>query len=79
MPCRLGVCGWGRLPKCDAYARLFIKNGGSLRELLTSSEQDLFRRAQVRQLLDYERATDRQRYLQDVGWLLSADEVVASR
>jgi hypothetical protein len=57
------------------YARLFIKNGASVRELLTSTEQDLFRRAQVRQLLVYERATDRQRYLQDVGWLLSADEV----
>jgi hypothetical protein len=57
------------------YARLFIKNGASLQELLTSTEQDLFRRAQVRQLLVYERATDHQRYLQDLGWLLSAAEV----
>ena len=57
------------------FARLLIKNGASLRELLTSTEQDLFRRAQVRQLLVYERATDRQRYQQDVGWLLSAAEV----
>jgi hypothetical protein len=57
------------------YARLFIHNGASLQELLTSTEQDLFRRAQVRQLLVYERATDRQRYHQDVGWLLSAAEV----
>jgi hypothetical protein len=50
-------------------------NGASLQELLTSTEQDLFRRAQVRQLLVYERATDRQRYHRDVGWLLSAAEV----
>jgi hypothetical protein len=57
------------------FARLFINNGASLRELLTSTEQDLFRRAQVRQLLIYERATDRRRYLRDVGWLLSAAEV----
>jgi hypothetical protein len=57
------------------YARLFIHNGASLQELLTSTEQDLFRRAQVRQLLVYERATDSQRYCQDIGWLLSAGEV----
>jgi hypothetical protein len=59
------------------FARRFIGTGGRLRNLLASGEQDLFRRGQVRQLLVFERASDalRQPYLQDLGWLLSADDV----
>jgi hypothetical protein len=59
------------------FARRFIGTGGRLRNLLASGEQDLFRRGQVRQLLVYERASDalRPSYLQDLAWLLSAEDV----
>ncbi len=57
------------------YARRFVSAGQSLRELLRAGEQDLFRRAQVRQVLTYERATAFDRYESDLGWLLSSDEV----
>ena len=59
------------------FARRFIGTGGRLRDLLASGEQDLFRRGQVRQLLVFERANDalRQQYLENLAWLLSADEV----
>lgn len=57
------------------FARHFLASGDSLRDLLTSSEQDLFRRAQVRQVLAYERGADFTAYLADLGWLVSSVDV----
>jgi len=57
------------------FARRFVSDKGNLRELLASQEQDLFRRAQVRQLLTYERVAAFQTYLSDFAWLLTADDV----
>ena len=57
------------------FARCFVSSGGTLRDLLTKSEQDIFRRAQVRQILTYERGVDRVRYLADFKWLLTASDV----
>ncbi len=57
------------------FARHFLASGDSLRDLLTSSEQDLFRRAQVRQILAFERGDDVTAYLADLGWLLSSPDV----
>jgi hypothetical protein len=57
------------------FARQFLASGDSLRDLLTSSEQDLFRRSQVRQILAYERGADNATYLADLGWLLSSPDV----
>jgi len=52
------------------WARIFVSAGRSLLELLTNSEQHLFRRAQVRQVLAYERGTAFDRYLRDLGDVL---------
>lgn len=57
------------------FARRFVSAGENLRELLLAQEQDLFRRAQVRQLLTYERAMAFPTYLTDLGWLLTAADV----
>ncbi len=57
------------------FARRFVYGGGNLRELLGSQEQDLFRRAQVRQVLTYERATASPAYRADLEWLLTAENV----
>lgn len=57
------------------FARHFLTSGDSLRDLLTRSEQDLFRRAQVRQILAYERGADVTAYLADLGWLLTSFDV----
>jgi hypothetical protein len=57
------------------FARHFLASGDSLRDLLTSSEQDLFRRAQVRQILAVERGADVTAYLADLGWLLNSPDV----
>ena len=43
--------------------------------MLTSTEQSLFRRAQVRQLLEYERSADPTQYAADLDWLLTSDDV----
>jgi hypothetical protein len=49
---------------CDyAFARRFVDSGGDVLQILLQSEQHLFRRAQVRQVLSYARGTDFQRYL----------------
>jgi hypothetical protein len=56
-----------------AFARRFVHKGKKLSEFLISSgEQDLFRRAQVRQVLTYLRARDRARYLIELESLLKA-------
>lgn len=57
------------------FARRLVASGGSLRNLLTTDEQDLFRRAQVRQLLAYERDTDPTAYMADFKWLLTSSGV----
>lgn len=57
------------------FSRRFLGGGGTLRELLASVEQDLFRRAQVRQVLVYLRSADRQAYLADLAHLLAAPEI----
>ena len=51
-----------------AFARTFVARGGKLIELLTASgqEQHLFRRAQVRQILNYQRDRDFDAYLKDL-------------
>jgi len=57
------------------FARHFVASGDTLRDLLSRSDQDLFRRAQVRQILAYERAADFTRYLGDLEWLLDSPDV----
>ena len=49
-----------------AYARRFCATNQGIVELLTSSEQHLFRRAQVRQILAYRREHDFRQYLINV-------------
>ncbi len=56
-----------------AYARVFA--GRSLVDFLVSSEQHLFRRSQVRQILDYRRENDFDQYVADVRDLLISDQV----
>jgi hypothetical protein len=57
------------------FARQFITSGDTVRDWLSASQQDLFQRAQVRQILTYERGADRARYLSDLAWLLTSPEV----
>jgi hypothetical protein len=57
------------------WAERFVAQGDTLGGLLLSDEQDLFRRAQVRQILTYRRGSDRGRYLVDLRWLLASPEV----
>ena len=58
-----------------AYARRFAGGSRSLLTLLVSSEQHLFRRAQVRQILLYLRDTDFDRYIADLKETLSSPSV----
>jgi hypothetical protein len=58
-----------------AYARRFSATGGNLMALLLSSEQHLFRRSQVRQILAYMRDQMRGSYLAQLRELLSHAEV----
>ncbi len=58
-----------------AFARRFAGRPQSLLELLTSGEQHLFRRAQVRQILLYLRATDFDRYVADLEETLASPDV----
>jgi hypothetical protein len=53
-----------------AFVRRHIGRGGSLVELLEESEQDLFRRPQVRQFLAYERGRSDPNYLLDLEKIL---------
>ena len=57
------------------FARMFINRPESLVSFLKESEQNLFRRAQVRQVLAYLRDADRARYVQELGALLSDEEI----
>ena len=60
-----------------AFARTFVAEGGKLIDLLVSSgqEQHLFRRAQVRQVLTYQRDRDFTAYLKDLEALLAEQRV----
>ncbi len=57
------------------FARLFVNKETPLTTLLTSSEQHLFRRAQVRQILTYLRSADFDRYTRELQALVSADDI----
>lgn len=57
------------------FARQFLASGATIRDVLTGSDQDLFRRAQVRQILAYERSADVSRYVEDFAWLLTSPDV----
>ena len=52
------------------FARSFIRRSESLVALLTRSEQHLFRRGQVRQVLAYLRDADRARYVEELRGML---------
>ena len=58
-----------------AFARRFAARGRELLPLLRSSEQHLFRRAQVRQILVHEREADFPRYLADIRSLLISPDI----
>jgi hypothetical protein len=59
-----------------AFARLFAAQDGRLPDLVLDGEQHLFRRAQIRQVLIYRRASgDNAGFLRDLNWLLTADGV----
>lgn len=57
------------------FARQFLAADQDLRELLGTVGQDLFRRAQVRQILSFERSSNTQAYLADLAWLLTSPDV----
>lgn len=58
-----------------AYARSFSTNDQSVLTLLKSSEQHLFRRTQVRQILNALRDDDFERYLRELNELMFSSEV----
>ena len=57
------------------FARVFIRRQETLVSFLKGSEQHLFRRAQVRQVLSYLRDADRTQYLEELRSLLSDDKI----
>lgn len=57
------------------FARVFFNQSESLVSFLKKSEQHLFRRAQVRQVLAYLRDADPDRYVQELGGLLSGEGI----
>jgi hypothetical protein len=57
------------------HARAFVGSGQSLIDFLVSSEQTLFRRTQVRQILAAERDLDFRRYSADLNTLFKDDRV----
>ena len=57
------------------FARLFMNRSESLTSFLKESEQHLFRRAQVRQVLTYLRDADFERYCSEVRELLADAEI----
>ncbi len=58
-----------------AYARRFCVKGGGVVDFLGSTEQHLFRRAQVRQILAYRREEEFDQYLTDVREIFESQEV----
>ena len=57
------------------FARVFFTRPGSLVSFLSASEQHLFRRAQVRQVLAYLRDADAARYARELRGLLSDEGI----
>ena len=57
------------------FARRFVARSESLIAFLEKSEQHLFRRAQVRQVLAYLRDADRDRYVRELAGLLSDEGI----
>ena len=57
------------------FARRFVDRSDSLAAVLKPSEQHLFRRAQVRQVLVYLRDADFERYVRELRALVSDDDV----
>ena len=57
------------------YARLFMGRSESIVSFIKATEQHLFRRSQVRQILTYLRSADRSRYERELEALLSASGV----
>ena len=58
-----------------AFARHWVSRNQSLVDFLTASEQELFRRAQVRQIMTHLRDTDPERFVEEVRGLLTADSI----
>lgn len=57
------------------FARRFVRENDSLVSVLVSSEQHLFRRAQVRQILAYLRDSNHGKYSEELGQLLNSSEI----
>lgn len=57
------------------FARKFVGDGGRLKDLLAGDNQGLFRRAQVRQIMVYERSADFEAYLVDLSWVMGSPDV----
>ena len=57
------------------FARVFIDRNDSLIDFLKKSEQHLFRRAQVRQVLEYLRDADLNRYCRELSQLLGDENI----
>jgi hypothetical protein len=57
------------------WARIFVSRGYRLLDFLLENEQHLFRRAQVRQVLNYERGAIRDDYLRDLEDLLANPKI----
>ncbi len=58
-----------------AYARRFCASGRGVVEFLESTEQHLFRRAQVRQILAFRRENDSKQYIADLRDVLQSPNV----
>ncbi|MFF2962500.1 hypothetical protein ACFVT1_27020 [Streptomyces sp. NPDC057963] len=58
-----------------AFARDWLRRDESLVAFLTAGEQELFRRGQLRQVLDHLRDLDPERFAEDVEALLTSPEV----
>jgi hypothetical protein len=58
-----------------AFARRFVARGGQLHALLTSGEQHLFRRAQVRQVLSFYRSFGEAQYFTQLSLILNSADV----
>ncbi|MFY7877621.1 MAG: hypothetical protein ACOVQM_19345, partial [Pirellula sp.] len=60
-----------------AFARSFCRTGESLHQFLTrpAEDQQLFRRAQVRQIMGYRRESRREDYLRDLRELLASSQI----
>lgn len=57
------------------YARAFINRSHSLVDMLTATEQHLFRRTQVRQILESLRQNDTERYLDELSTVLLSQNI----